>query len=45
MMDVLSALLPPVVVGAAFIYGIVKLVRSEAAARRANQHDEAREPN
>ncbi len=32
--DVLTALLPPAVVAAAFIYGVVKLVRSEAAATR-----------
>lgn len=34
MSDVLSALIPPVVVGGAFIYGVVKLLRSEAAGRR-----------
>ncbi|MEV0586896.1 hypothetical protein [Nonomuraea sp. NPDC050310] len=32
--DVLAALLPPAVVAAAFIYGVVKLVKSEAAATR-----------
>ncbi|MBB5140306.1 hypothetical protein HNP84_010073 [Thermocatellispora tengchongensis] len=45
MMDVLSALIPPAVVGGAFIYGVVKLLRSEAAGRRANRHDEVRKPN
>lgn len=42
MYEVLSALIPPAVVGGAFIYGVVKLVRSEAAGRRpAKQADPA----
>jgi hypothetical protein len=43
--DVLSALIPPVVVGAAFIFGVVKLVRSEAAGRRPNPQDQAENHN
>lgn len=34
MYDVLSALIPPAVVGGAFIFGVVKLLRSEAVGRR-----------
>ncbi|MBA2892200.1 hypothetical protein HNR30_003541 [Nonomuraea soli] len=34
--DVITALLPPTVVAAVFIYGVVKLVKSEAAGRRSN---------
>lgn len=37
--DVLSALIPPVVVGGAFIFGVVKLVRSEALGGRRNRED------
>lgn len=43
--DVLSALIPPVVVGGAFIFGVVKLVRSEAAGRRPNRQDQAENSN
>lgn len=43
--DVLSALIPPVVVGGAFIFGVVKLWRSEAAGRRSNRQDEAENHN
>lgn len=43
--DVLSALIPPVVVGGAFIYGVMKLVRSEGAARRANRPDQPQNHN
>ncbi|NUW32546.1 hypothetical protein HTZ77_14050 [Nonomuraea sp. SMC257] len=43
--DVLSALIPPVVVGGAFIFGVVKLWRSEAAGRRSNRQDEAENRN
>jgi hypothetical protein len=43
--DVLSALIPPVVVGGAFIFGVVKLVRSEAAGRRPNRQDQAEKHN
>lgn len=39
--DVLSALIPPVVVAGAFIYGAVKLVRSEALGGRRNREDQA----
>ncbi len=38
--DVLSALIPPVVVGGAFIFGVVKLVRSEAVQGRRNREDQ-----
>jgi hypothetical protein len=37
--DVLSALIPPAVVGGAFIFGVVKLVRSEALGGRRNRED------
>lgn len=43
--DVLSALIPPVVVGGAFIYGVMKLLRSEGAARRANRQDQQQNHN
>lgn len=43
--DVLSALIPPVVVGGAFIFGAVKLLRSEAAGRRPNRQDQAEKQN
>jgi hypothetical protein len=42
--DVLSALIPPVVVGGAFIFGVVKLVRSEVLGGRRNREDQAEEP-
>lgn len=38
--EVLSALIPPAVVGGAFIYGVVKLVRAEGG-RRSNREDQA----
>lgn len=34
MTEVISALIPPLLVGAAVVYGVVKLVRSEAAGLR-----------
>lgn len=34
MSEVLSALIPPLVVGAAVVYGVVKLLRSDAAGLR-----------
>lgn len=37
--DVLSALIPPLVVGGAFIFGVVKLVRSEGSPARRNRED------
>ncbi|MGN9843005.1 hypothetical protein ACTMTI_33270 [Nonomuraea sp. H19] len=43
--DVLSALIPPAVVGGAFIFGVVKLVRSEAAGRRPNRQAPVEKPN
>lgn len=43
--DALAALIPPAVVAAAFIYGVVKLVRSEGAARRANRQDQPQNHN
>jgi hypothetical protein len=45
MYDVLSALIPPAVVGGAFIFGVVKLLRSEAAGRRPKQSDPAESQN
>jgi hypothetical protein len=46
MYDVLSALIPPAVVGGAFVYGAFKLLRSEAASRRpAKQRDQAESQN
>lgn len=43
--DVLAALLPPTVVAAAFIFGVVKLVKSEsAAARQSNAVDGPEKP-
>ncbi|GGP98034.1 hypothetical protein GCM10010140_30220 [Streptosporangium pseudovulgare] len=44
MNDVLSALIPPVVVGGAFIYGVVKLLRSEAAGRRPAKREDVPGP-
>jgi len=38
--EVLSALIPPAVVGGAFIFGVVKLVRSEALGGRRNREDQ-----
>jgi hypothetical protein len=43
--DVLSALIPPVVVAGVFIFGAVKLLRSEAAGRRPNRQDQAENQN
>lgn len=43
--DVLSALIPPVVVGGVFIFGVVKLLRSEAVGRRSNRQDQAEKRN
>ncbi len=43
--EVLSALIPPVVVGGAFIFGVVKLVRSEGAGQRPNRQDQAENHN
>jgi hypothetical protein len=43
--DVLSALIPPVVVGGVFIFGVVKLLRSEAVGRRSNRADQAEKSN
>jgi hypothetical protein len=43
--DVLSALIPPVVVGGAFIFGVVKLVRSEAAGRRPKAQEPSEKQN
>jgi hypothetical protein len=43
--EVLSALIPPVVVAAAFIFGVVKLVRAEGAGRRPNRRDQAENGN
>ncbi|SDJ91375.1 hypothetical protein SAMN05421869_1134 [Nonomuraea jiangxiensis] len=43
--DVLSALIPPLVVGGAFIFGVVKLVRSEGPRRRPNPEDQAEKGN
>lgn len=43
--EVLSALIPPVVVGGAFIYGVVKLVRAEGPRRAANRQDGAEKSN
>jgi hypothetical protein len=46
MYDVLSALIPPAVVGGAFVYGAFKLLRSEGAGRRsAKQSDQAESQN
>lgn len=44
MYDVLSALIPPAVVGGAFIFGVVKLLRGEAAARRSGKQPDAAGP-
>jgi hypothetical protein len=43
--DVLSALIPPAVVAGAFIFGVVKLARSEGARDRRNREDPAEKPN
>ncbi|GAA1746658.1 hypothetical protein GCM10009734_62830 [Nonomuraea bangladeshensis] len=43
--DVLSALIPPVVVGGAFIFGVVKLVRHEGAGRRPKAQQPAEKQN
>lgn len=43
--DVLSALIPPAVVGGAFIFGVVKLLRSEAVAGRRNREDQPEAQN
>jgi hypothetical protein len=41
----LTALIPPTLVAAAVVYAVVKLVRSEAAGRRAaDANDKSREP-
>jgi len=39
-MEVLSALIPPVVAGGAFVFGVVKLLRSEAAGLRSRREPE-----
>ncbi len=39
--EVLSALIPPAVVGGAFIFGAVKLLRAEGSWRRPNHRDQA----
>lgn len=41
MLDVMSALIPPAVVGGAFIFGVVKLLRSDAAGWRAKRDERA----
>lgn len=43
--EVLSALIPPVVVGGAFIFGVVKLVRAEGPRRHPNRQDQAEKSN
>src|SRR5690606_3620020 len=43
--EVLSALIPPAVVGGAFIFGVVKLVRAEGPGRRPNRQDQAEKSN
>ena len=43
--EVLSALIPPLVVGGAFIFGVVKLVRAEGPGRRPNRQDQADKSN
>ncbi|MGN9837104.1 hypothetical protein ACTMTI_03160 [Nonomuraea sp. H19] len=35
MFEIVSALVPPLVVGGAFVFGVVKLMRSEGRARAA----------
>ncbi len=45
MMDVLSALIPVVVVGGAVIYGVVKLLRSDAAGLRSRSEPEDKDEN
>lgn len=47
-MEVLSALIPSAVVGGAFVFGVVKLLRSEAAglrSRREPDDDNAEAPS
>ncbi|QYC45727.1 hypothetical protein Nocox_40920 [Nonomuraea coxensis DSM 45129] len=43
--DVLSALIPPVVVAGAFIFGVVKLVRHEGPGRRSKPQQPAEKQN
>ncbi len=43
--EVLSALIPPAVVGGAFIFGVVKLFRAEGPGRRPNRRDQAENGN
>jgi hypothetical protein len=43
--DVLSALIPPVVVGGAFIFGVVKLLRAEGPRRHRNGQEPAEKQN
>lgn len=43
--DVLSALIPPVVVGGAFIFGVVKLVRAEGPGRRPKRQEPVEKQN
>jgi hypothetical protein len=45
MMDVLSALIPVVVVGGAVIYGVVKLLRSDAAGLRSRSEPSDKDEN
>jgi hypothetical protein len=45
MMDVLSALIPVVVVGGAVIYGVVKLLRSDAAGLRSRSEPPEKDDN
>ncbi|SEM98336.1 hypothetical protein [Nonomuraea pusilla] len=42
--EVLSALIPPLVVGGAFIFGVVKLLRAEGFGRGANRRRQAENP-
>ncbi|MGW3352788.1 hypothetical protein ACWDA3_56670 [Nonomuraea rubra] len=43
MFEIVSALVPPVVVGGAFITGVVHLMRSERRARAAESQERTRE--
>lgn len=43
--DVLSALIPPVVVAGAFIFGVVKLVRADGPRRGPNPEDQVENHN
>jgi hypothetical protein len=43
--DVLSALIPPAVVAGAFIFGLVKFLRSDAAGRRPKGQEPAEKQN